>query len=193
MIVITDPDGAIQYANPAFVRVTGYSVDEVIRQNPRILKSGEHDEAFYETLWQTITGGRTWNRTHGQQKRRTGRCNTEEATISPVFGGQGSIVNFVAIKRGHHTRNSSSKHSICKPRRWNPSARLTGGVAHDFNNILAVIIGYAEMALDKIAPDHPVHADLGRNSRSGHAVRGHRPPVAGLFPQAAHRPQKSSI
>ena len=160
VIVITDPDGAIQYANPAFVRVTGYSVDEVIRQNPRILKSGEHDEAFYETLWQTITGGRTWT---GRMvnKKKDGTLYTEEATISPVFDGQGSIVNFVAIKRDI-TAQLKLEAQYLQAQKMESVGRLTGGVAHDFNNILAVIIGYAEMALDKIAPDHPVHADLGR-------------------------------
>jgi PAS domain S-box-containing protein len=160
VVVVTDPDGAIQYANPAFVRVTGYAVDEVIRQNPRILKSGEHDEAFYETLWQTITGGRTWT---GRMvnKKKDGTLYTEEATISPVFDGQGAIVNFVAIKRDI-TAQLKLEAQYLQAQKMESVGRLTGGVAHDFNNILAVIIGYAEMALDKMDPDHPVHADLGR-------------------------------
>jgi PAS domain S-box-containing protein len=160
VIVITDAEGAIQYANPAFVRVTGYSVDEVIRQNPRILKSGEHDEAFYETLWQTITGGRTWT---GRMvnKKKDGTLYTEEATISPVFDGQSAIVNFVAIKRDI-TAQLKLEAQYLQAQKMESVGRLTGGVAHDFNNILAVIIGYAEMALDKMDPEHPVHADLSR-------------------------------
>jgi len=158
VIVITDPDGNIQYANPAFVRVTGYAVDEVIRQNPRILKSGEHDETFYETLWQTITGGQTWT---GRMvnKKKDGTLYTEEATISPVFDHHGAIVNFVAIKRDI-TAQLKLEAQYLQAQKMESVGRLTGGVAHDFNNILAVIIGYAEMALDKMDPAHPVHADL---------------------------------
>ena len=160
VIVITDVQGDIHYANPAFARVTGYSVAEVYRQNPRILKSGEHDEAFYEELWQTIANGQTWS---GRvvNKKKDGTLYTEEATISPVFDDQGTIVNFVAIKRDI-TAQLKLEAQYLQAQKMESVGRLTGGVAHDFNNILAVIIGYAEMALAKTAPGQKVHADLER-------------------------------
>ena len=158
VIVITDAGGAIQYANPAFARVTGYTIDEVFRQNPRFLKSGEHDAAFYDDLWVTITSGRTWT---GRMinKKKDGSLYTEEATISPVFDAQGAIVNFVAIKRDI-TAQLKLEAQYLQAQKMESVGRLTGGVAHDFNNILAVIIGYAEMALEKTAPGQRVHADL---------------------------------
>ncbi|WP_319588833.1 PAS domain S-box protein [uncultured Desulfobulbus sp.] len=158
VIVITDALGNIQYANPAFTRVTGYTIKEVFNQNPRFLKSGEHDEAFYEELWETITSGRTWA---GRvvNKKKDGTLYTEEATISPVFDDQGAIVNFVAIKRDI-TAQLKLEAQYLQAQKMESVGRLTGGVAHDFNNILAVIIGYAEMALEKTAPGQKVHADL---------------------------------
>lgn len=98
IVIITDPDGAIEYVNPAFERVMGYTKNEVIGQNPRILKSGKHDETFYWRLWQTILSGSTWQ---GQMtnKRKDGSFYVEAASISPVFDNAGRIVNFVAVKR----------------------------------------------------------------------------------------------
>ena len=158
VIVITDAQGDIQYANPAFTRVTGYSVEEALRKNPRILKSGEHEEAFYEAMWATITSGRTWT---GRvvNKKKDGALYTEEATISPVFDDQGTIVNFVAIKRDISAQIKLEAQYL-QAQKMESVGRLTGGVAHDFNNILAVIIGYAEMALTKTDAGQKVHADL---------------------------------
>lgn len=160
VIVITDAQGDIQYANPAFTRVTGYTLAEAFGQNPRILKSGEHDEAFYRELWATIASGKTWS---GRvvNKKKDGSLYTEEATISPVFDEQGSIVNYVAIKRDI-TAQLKLESQYMQAQKMESVGRLTGGVAHDFNNILAVIIGYAEMALDKTDPRDRVHTDLER-------------------------------
>ncbi len=158
VIVITDTQGDILYANPAFTRVTGYGVDEVLGHNPRLLKSGEHDDLYYDEMWSTISGGRTWS---GRivNRKKDGTLYTEEATISPVFDHRGSIVNFVAIKRDI-TAQHKLEAQYLQEQKIESLGRLTGGVAHDFNNILAVIIGYAEMALEKTEPGHRVHADL---------------------------------
>ncbi len=158
VILITDAEGTIQYANPAFAKVTGYTLDEAFRKNPRILKSGEHDDAFYEALWETITSGLTWA---GRMinKKKDGTLYTEEATISPVFDDQGAIVNFVAIKRDI-TAQLKLEAQYLQAQKMESVGRLTGGVAHDFNNILAVIIGYAEMAMEKTDPSQRVHTDL---------------------------------
>jgi PAS domain S-box-containing protein len=97
-IVITDREGHILWANPAFTRLTGYALDEVLGQTPRVLKSGVHDAAFYAHLWQTIQTGAVW---HGQMvnQRKDGRTYTEEMTITPVHDAAGTIVRFIAIKQ----------------------------------------------------------------------------------------------
>ncbi|MCL1981318.1 MAG: PAS domain S-box protein [Proteobacteria bacterium] len=158
IIVITDADGRIQYTNPAFTRVTGYTIDEVIQHNPSILKSGEHDQAFYDNLWQTITSGHVWSGRLANRKK-DGSLYTEEASISPVFDQRGLIVNFVAIKRDITTQLKLEA-QYHQAQKMESIGRLTGGVAHDFNNILAVIIGYAEMALEKTDPNQMLHDDL---------------------------------
>ncbi len=81
-IVITDADGGIQYANPAFETTTGYTREEAVGQNPRILKSGKHDAAFYKAMWDTLAGGETWS---GEiiNRKRTVRCIRKRPRFRP--------------------------------------------------------------------------------------------------------------
>lgn len=144
-VVITDPEGTILYANPAFERVTGFPRDKVIGGNPRILKSGQHDQAFYHNLWRTIRSGKVWSG-HFVNKRRDGSLYEEEATISPIKDESGKIVNYVAVKRDV-TGEVLLKKQLLEAQKMEAVGTLAGGVAHDFNNLLQVILGYAEMAL----------------------------------------------
>ncbi len=158
IIIITDAEGNIQYANPAFEKVTGYTLEDVFRRNPRILKSGLHDDSFYSELWATIANGRIWT---GRlvNKKSDGTLYTEEATISPVFNSQKKIVNFVAIKRDI-TEHLKLEAQYLQAQKMESVGRLTGGVAHDFNNILAVILGYTEMALTLTKSSEKLHSYL---------------------------------
>jgi PAS domain S-box-containing protein len=158
VIVITDTDGVIQYTNPAFERVTGYSLDEAHLQNPRILKSDLQDEVFYKNLWETISSGRIWA---GRlvNRHKDGSLFTEEATISPVFNNEGHIINYVAIKRDITTQLKLEAQYL-QAQKMESVGRLTGGVAHDFNNILAVILGYTEMAMRRVTPSEKLYSDL---------------------------------
>ena len=158
MIVITDAQGTIQYVNPAFESVTGYTRQEAVGKNPRLLKSGEHDEHFYRNLWKTISGGNTWE---GRivNKRKDGKLYTEEATISPVGDGSGQIVNFVAAKRDISKQLILSA-QLQQAQKLESIGRLAGGIAHDYNNMLGVIIGHAELALEASGPEQPVYHAL---------------------------------
>lgn len=97
-LVVSDPTPAIIYANPAAVRSSGYSIDEVMGQNPRIFKSGLHNQQFYEELWATITSGQPW---HGVlvNRRKNGELYEEDSTIAPVTDDDGHIIAYVSIKR----------------------------------------------------------------------------------------------
>jgi len=97
MVVITDLEGHIEYVNPKFVEVTGYSHEEVLGKNPRILKSGEQTEEFYRELWKTITSGKQW---HGEfhNKRKDGTFYWEQSSIAPIFDSLGQMTHFIAIK-----------------------------------------------------------------------------------------------
>jgi two-component system, sensor histidine kinase and response regulator len=96
-IVITDLEGRIEYVNPQFSRVTGYSSAEALGQNPRVLKSGEMPAACYQQLWETIKSGREWQGEF-HNRRKNGELFWELASISPVVDDTGRVTHFVAIK-----------------------------------------------------------------------------------------------
>jgi PAS domain S-box-containing protein len=97
-LVITNKDGAIEYVNPAFERLTGYSAAEVIGQTPRLLKSGLHESAFYQELWQTIMAGKVFRATFINRKKN-GELYYQEETITPVTNHNGVITHFVSTGR----------------------------------------------------------------------------------------------
>jgi PAS domain S-box-containing protein len=97
-IVVSDRRGLIEWVNPAFCRLTGYTVDEAIGKNPReLVKSGQHGTEFFESLWQTILSGRIWQ---GEtiNRRKDGTLYTEEQAITPVRDAGGEITHFIAVK-----------------------------------------------------------------------------------------------
>nr|NJM04625.1 PAS domain S-box protein [Desulfobacula sp.] len=157
-VIITDPEGKIQYVNPAFEKATGYTREEVLGQNPRILNSGRQDEAFYHGMWSTLLKKETF---HGRMvnKRKDGALFTEEAAISPVFDTGGRLINYVAVKRDI-TAQIQLEEQYAQAQKMESVGRLAGGVAHDFNNMLTIILSYTQMALTEIDPASPAHKDL---------------------------------
>lgn len=107
-IVITDREGRIEYVNPAFSDITGYSLEEARGQNPRILKSGHTSDAEYTRLWETISGGETW-RGEFLNKRKDGTLYWESASISPVRDARGAITHYVAVKEDITARKESER------------------------------------------------------------------------------------
>ncbi len=107
-IVVTNTEGNIQYVNPAFTNMTGYSSEEAIGKNPRVLKSGHHPQAFYEALWKTIKSGQIW---HGDMinQRKDGSLYHEEMRIAPVRSSTGEIINFIAIKHDVSDRRAAEE------------------------------------------------------------------------------------
>ncbi len=158
IIVMTDARGVIQFVNPAFERSTGYTREEAVGQNPRILQSGQQDGLFYRTLWDTISGGSTWA---GRMvnKRKDGSLYTEEMTISPVRDASSRIINYVAVKRDL-TEQLRLTDQLLQAQKMEAVGLLAGGVAHDFNNMLSVIIGHAEIGLGQVEPSQMLHAHL---------------------------------
>ena len=159
IVIITDIEGNIQYVNPAFETVTGYSRLEVIGKNPRILKSGKHDNAFHRGLWESIASGRTWA---GRiiNKRKDGTFYTEESTISAVKDPAGKIVNYVAVTKDI-TEQLRLESQFFQAQKMEAVGLLAGGIAHDFNNILTAIKGYCGLVAGALSPEDPKCADMG--------------------------------
>ncbi len=106
-IVITDSLGTIQYVNPAFEKASGYSKDDAIGENPRVLKSGQQSDNFYKKMWATLSNGKQWQ---GEiiNKKKDGSFYTENVTISPVFDSHGEIITMLLLKMILQKRN------VCK-------------------------------------------------------------------------------
>ncbi len=144
-VVITDPKGIIEYINPAYIRTTGYSWQEVVGKKPGAFKSGKMPQYLYRLLWQDITAGRVW-RGKIINKKKTGAIFTEDVIITPVKDRQGKISHFVAVKRDI-TRQDQLEHLVRQSQKMQAIGTLAGGIAHDFNNILTAILGFAELSV----------------------------------------------
>lgn len=107
-IVITNPDGQIVWSNPAFSVSSGYSAEEVLGKNPRVLSSGKQGKEFYAKMWATITSGDTW-RGEIINCRKDGKLYTEEMTITPVTSQSGEITHYVAIKQDITDRKQAAE------------------------------------------------------------------------------------
>jgi PAS domain S-box-containing protein len=152
-VMITNTSGEIEYVNPAFSRITGYSREEARGQNPRILKSGNQDPALYQQLWETILQGKVW---HGElvNRRKDGSLYHEQMTIAPVRGERGEVTHFIATKQDITARKELEQRFV-QAQKMEAVGRLAGGVAHDFNNLLTVINGYAQILTQRSSPKDP--------------------------------------
>ncbi len=138
--------------------MTGYTSKELVGQTPDVLKSGEHDQPFCKNLHETIGRGEIWA---GQlvNKSKDGRLYYVDATISPIRDSSSKITNFVAVMRDITEHLELSK-QLQQAQKMEAVRALAGGAAHDFNNILQVVLGYSELMLgDEGLPRH-CRADL---------------------------------
>ncbi len=144
-VVITDTTGKIEYVNPKFIRLTGYTPEEAIGQNPRVLKSGETPPAVYEELWKTILSGKEW---HGEfhNKKKNGELYWESALIAPVKDGSGKIKHFVAVKEDITERKLADQELKEAKMQADLYLDLMG---HDINNLNQIALGYLELANEK--------------------------------------------
>jgi PAS domain S-box-containing protein len=157
-IVITGLDGTIEYVNPAFERLTGYAREELIGQNSRVLKSGTHDEDLSRGLWASLSAGVAWSGrfTNG---RKDGTLFEAAAVVFPVRGTAGDVVNYVSGMRDvTHERQIEAQ--LLQAQKMEVAGRLAAGVAHDFNNLITVITGRAQLLLHNAALTDGQRRDL---------------------------------
>ncbi len=156
-ILITDENGIIQYINPAFENISGYTFFETIGQTPNILKSDQHPPEFFKEMWNTISSGKVW-RGHFINKRKDGTLYEEEASISPILNDDGRIFNYVAVKRDI-SKERSLERQVHQSQKLEAIGTLAGGISHDFNNILAGMLGYAELIRIRCEEGEGEHQD----------------------------------
>jgi len=158
-VLITDERGLIEYANPKFFELTGYSPAEVMGKNPRILKSGVMSPAFYAALWRAISAGKEW---HGEflNRKKSGELYWEAAAISPVTDETSTITNYVAVKEDITARKLAEEKietlnaALADRARELESANadleaFNYTVSHDLRNPLTIIDSYSQLLLDK--------------------------------------------
>ncbi len=142
-VIITDLDAIIEYVNPKFTELTGYSSDEAVGQNPRVLKSDRTSSETYDDLWDTLTSGKVW---HGRfvNRKKNGEPYWEEAWISPIFGLDGKATHYVAVKEDI-TRNVIAEEKLHLSHQ--DLELYASFLQHDLRNDLQVLMSHAEAAL----------------------------------------------
>ena len=158
MVLITDREGRIQYVNPAFEKLTGYSLAEACGKTPRILKSGEQDPETYQEMWKTLLAGNVYRGILVNRKKKGDLYYVEES-ISPVRDAEGQITHFVSNGRDL-TDRLRLEAQLVQAQKMDAIGRLAGGIAHDFNNLLTIITSYSELALDAVPQDSPLESKL---------------------------------
>jgi PAS domain S-box-containing protein len=143
-IIVSDQQGVVQYVNPAFEQMSGFSQDEIIGCHVSSIDGGNHDRADYGAMWdgtsrKYLRGGCFTN------KKKDGSLYQVEVTISPVRDKSGSVINYISVQRDV-TREMALEDQLRQAQKMEAIGTLAGGIAHDFNNILGIIMGYMELA-----------------------------------------------
>lgn len=157
-VMITDRNGLIEYINPAFETLTGYSHEEAVGKTPRILKSGAHSAGVFHELWKTILAGNVY-RNILENRKKNGQIYHVEECISPVRDASGAITHFISNSRDL-TERMRLEAQLSQAQKMDAVGRLAGGVAHDFNNLLTIITSYSELALDSVERGSPLDNKL---------------------------------
>ncbi len=154
-VVITDREGTIQYVNKAFEQQSGYETETVIGENPRILNSGEHDDSFFEEMWETILDGEVW---HGEviNERKDGEQYVLNQTVAPITNSEGEIERFIAVN--HEITRLKDLQSSLRSQREELEI-LNRVLRHDIRNDLNVILGWMGVLDEHVDSDGQDYID----------------------------------
>ena len=151
-VLITNAKGVIEYVNSSFTRISGYSAEEAIGQNPSILKSGKHPTEFYKALWRHLSQGKVWTGRMTDRKK-DGSLYLATVSIAPLLGADGRITHYVGVHEDI-SEQQKMEMQLMQAQKMESLGILVGGIAHDFNNMLAGMVGNLYMAR-KAAKDLP--------------------------------------
>ncbi len=167
-IVITDTKGNIEYVNPKFTEVTGYSFEEAIGKNPSILKSDNTTLEEYRELWETITNKKEW-RGNFLNKKKSGELFWESASISPILNKKGEITNFIAVKEDITEMKKINDELITAKEKAEEMNRIKSyfyaNISHELRTPFVGIMGFAELLRDQLKdPEEKEMAEVILNS-----------------------------
>ncbi len=174
-VIITNKEGAIEYVNPRFEALTGYTRTEALGQNPRILKSDAHDPVYYKALWDTINAGKIWQGEF-RNRRKDGTLFWEIATIAPVINAADQITHYVAVKEDITERKEAEaalRHYAEELEASNTELdAFAHTVAHDLKNPLTVIVGYGELLASRYEtmPAHTARENIKLITSTSHKM-----------------------
>ena len=157
-VMVTTRQGIIEYVNPAFETLSGYKLEEICGETPRILKSGEQGPEFYKEMWNTVLAGNV-HRGILVNRKKNGELYYVEQTICPVRDPAGVITHFISNERDL-TERLRLEQRLMQSQKMDAIGHLAGGVAHDFNNLLTIITSYAELALDAVPRSSPLDSKI---------------------------------
>ena len=157
-IIITDTEGNIQYVNPAFESIAGFSRSEIIDRHISILDSGKHNQTFFRDMWHILKQGGIWKGRFINKKKDESLYEVE-ATISPVKNLAGEITTFVSVQRDV-THEVQLQRQLRQAQKMEAIGTLAGGIAHDFNNLLMGIQGNISLSISDIDSASPILENL---------------------------------
>ena len=143
-VLITDIDGSIEYVNPKFTKLTGYTFKEAVGKNPSILKSGQQDKNFYKDLWKTILQGKEW-RGEFHNKKKNGELYWEFASISPYRNREGEVTHFVAVKE-----------DITERKKAEEALKISEESLREKNTSMLKELQYAQIAVRNMLPQSSI-------------------------------------
>jgi PAS domain S-box-containing protein len=152
-IFMLAPDRCLSYVNPATCKIYGFTREELIGSSPTVLRSDVHPPSFHDSVYETLESGKTWS---GRQTRRRkdGSLMEAETTMAPVFDASGTLIHYVGVERDI-TERLRLESQLLQAQKMEAIGTLAGGVAHDFNNILTVIMGLGNVLQMSFGPDDP--------------------------------------
>lgn len=163
-VMITNRSCVLEYVNPAFEALTGYSKEEVVGQTLGILKSEQHAGELYEEMWDTVLSGKPFHGTV-MNRKKNGETFILEKSITPLRNAAGEITHYISTGRDI-TDQRRLESQLQQAQKMDAIGRLAGGVAHDFNNLLMVISAYAELSLESLPAEHRLREKLGEISNA---------------------------
>jgi len=150
-VVVTDLDGTIEYVNPKFTQITGYTPEEAIGKTPRLISSGRSNPLKYKTLWETISSGRVWTGEFVNQKKN-GDLYRESAAIAPVYDTAGKMVSYVAVKEDITQQKKNIEQLKSAKEKAESAARAKSNfmatISHEIRTPMNAILGMSRLVLD---------------------------------------------